>query len=124
MPAATLNSVSFAGGVFDAETVRRAPQKIIPKPRKIGDVVEGADGTQNFMQRAQKSDWELRWEQVPETTRAAVRAIFDLSTTFTAVLPSGTYTVQCHKEDYTEDPVLTIPGPIDYYDVTLIIHQT
>lgn len=130
MPAVTLNGVSFAGSVHAAESVPRAPQIVTPKPRKIGIVLEAADGSRALIQQTtsggtpiDKTDHELRWNRVPEATRAAVAAIFDLTTTFTAVLPQGTFTVQCEMEDYTEDLDIAIPGPVYYYNVTLTLRQ-
>jgi hypothetical protein len=123
MPAVTLNGVSFAGTVYDANTVRRAPQHVNPRPRKISTVLVGREGTRNQMLYGTKTDYELIWEQVAETTRAAVRAVFDLTSTFTAILPQGTVTVQCEGEDYKEDHVLTFPDGTRFFNVTLTLRQ-
>lgn len=126
MPAVTLNSVSFAGSIFDADTVRRAPQKVNRQPEKVEVVLRSANGTLSRMHYANKGVWELTWEQVPETTRAAVKALYDLTADFSAVVPDGTFTVQSHNGDYREDQVLAIPGvsaPTYYFTVTLTIRQ-
>lgn len=123
MPAATLNSVSFAGLVTDAENVRRAPQKITPKPYKVGKALVSPVGARTWVHRAQKNDWLLEWEKVPETTRAAVKAIFDLTTTFSVTLLGGTYTVQCEEEDYSEEQTDVLPDGTRYYNVSLLVRQ-
>lgn len=125
MPAATLNGVSFAGTVYDLETVVRAPQKITPQPEWAGAEWAAADGTPIVVKRgsAPRDAWQLEWERVPVATRDAVRAIFNLGTTFTAVLLGSTVTAQCGLKDYTEGLNIAIPGPIYYYNVTLLIRK-
>lgn len=123
MPAATLNSTSFAGSIFDAESIRRAPQKITPKPYKVGKTLVGPNGQRARVHRAAKSDWLLEWDKAPEVTRAAVRVIFDLTTTFSVTLLGGTYTVQCEDEDYSEELTDELPDGRCYYRVTLLVRQ-
>lgn len=130
MPAVTLNAVSFAGSVHsDPATVRWAPRFVTPKPRKIGVDLEMADGTPILILHwstppYQKVDQELKWEKVVAFTRDAVRATFDLATTFSATVPAGTATYQCGKEDYEEDEFDTLPDGTKLYNVTLMIRQT
>lgn len=124
MPNATLNGVTFTGDVYSSPaSVRRAPKTITPKPYKIERLVPGKDGTRNVMRRGQKIDYELEWETVAELTRAAVRAVFDLSTTFTAVLPAGTATYQCEGTDYSEAESVVYPDGTRFYNVKLTIRQ-
>lgn len=126
MPSVTLNSVAFTGSVFASDATRRAPQKVTRKPRKIGVVLEADSGAKNIVLRnsgAEKSDFELFWQGAPEVTRAAAYAAFALDTTFTAILPQGTFTVQCELEDYEEEEAFTLPNGTPYYDVTLTIHE-
>jgi len=125
MPAVTLNSVSFAGSVFsDEATVRWAPTKVEPQPRKIGEVVEGPAGQRTWVDRGSKTDYLLTWDQpCPTYTRDQVRAIFDLTSTFTAVLPAGTLTVQCEETDYSAAYAFTLPDGREYWAVTLLVRQ-
>ncbi len=124
MPAVTLNGTSFAGTVNDAETVRWAPTKVEPKPRKIGELVEGPDGQRTWVHRAAKTDYLLTWDQpAPTYTRDQIKAIFDLTTTFSAVLPSGTVTVQCEEQDYSAEHAFTLPDGREYWTVTLLLRQ-
>ena len=124
MPSVTLNSVPFSGSVYASDSTLRAPQKVTPKPRKIGVVLEAASGARNMVLRnsgTPKVDYELFWQGAPEATRAGVRTTFNLATTFTAVLPQGTVTVQCELEDYQEEEAFTLPNGTAYYDVTLTL---
>ena len=127
MPPVTLNGIAFSGTVYDAETTPRAPQEITPSPQKAGVVLTAADGTERIVLRnsgTPREHFELTWSRVPSATRNAVRTVFDLSATFTAVLPSGTYSVQCRLDDYRERINIIAPGGTEYYDVSLQIHQT
>lgn len=124
MPNVTLNSISFNGDVYsNPTTTRRAPKLVTPKPRKIGKAMIAASGARTWVHRSAKTDYELEWENVAELTRAAVRAIFDLTTTFTAVLPVGTATYQCEEQDYTEKEAFTMPDGTRYYNITLLLRQ-
>lgn len=129
MPNVTLNGTTFTGGVYTPDTTRKAPQTIVPDPRKIGVLKVSPNGTRIWIQRLNgstpivKSTYKLTWNMVPETTRAAVRAIFDLGATFTAILPSGTITVQCEESDYEERPTETLPDGTTYYDITLTLRE-
>jgi hypothetical protein len=125
MPNATINAVTFTGNVYsDPATVRRAPKLITPKPRKIGKAMVAASGARTWVHRTEKVDQLLEWENVAELTRAAVRAVFALTTTFSATMPTGTATYQCEDEDYTEDEAFCMPDGTRYYNVTLLLRQT
>lgn len=135
MPNVTLNSVSFSDSIMLAisspSTARRAPQRVIPLgPKHVGENVEGANGYETVVRReatsgtlAVKRAWRLEWDLVPEGTRAAVETVQLLGTAFTAVLPSGTYTVQCKLDELEQTPRETIPGGIIYWDVKLTIYK-
>ena len=123
MPAVTLNGVSFAGLVTDLESVVRAPAKATHVRHKIEVVKVAASGTRTAMVFGSKTDYQLEWPQVPEATRAAVQAIFDLTTTFSATVLGTTLTVQCEDGDYTEEQVLDLPGPLYYFTVKLTLRQ-
>jgi hypothetical protein len=123
MPATTLNGTSFAGLVTESESIRRAPQNITPKPYKVGKTLVGPDGQRARIHRGAKSDWLLEWDKAPEVTRAAVRTIFDLTSTFSATLLGGTYTVQCEDEDYSEEQTDVLPDGTRYFRVTLLVRQ-
>jgi hypothetical protein len=125
MPAVTLNSVAFSGSIFsDESTVRWAPTKVEPQPRKVGELVEGPDGQRTWVHRAAKTDYLLTWDQpCPTYTRDQVKAIFALTSTFTAVLPDATLTVQCEEEDFSASHAFTLPNGNTYWTVTLLLRQ-
>jgi len=129
MPAVTLNSTSFAGTVYDTESVRRAPFSVDVDAEKPGIELLAEDGTQTiilFNSGTPKRTWTIMWKRIPETTRAAVYTIFLLATTFAFVDPVGTsHTVQCGLKAYTEktDTEASLPNGTRYFDVTLVVRE-
>jgi hypothetical protein len=120
----TLNGVTFTGSVYASDSTRRAPQKVEALPRKVGEEVPGIDGSLNIMLENSgdpKVDHKLFWQGAPEVTRAAAYATWLLNTTFTAILPQGTFTKQCGLEDYEETEAFTLPNGTRYFDVTLTL---
>jgi len=127
MPTISLNGTSFAGTVYDLDSVIKAPTEM-PKleAEKIGPVLVGENGARTYIQFGQKNKWTITWKRVPEATRAAVKTVFDLTTTFAFIHPnSTTYTVQCEPGDYTEecDSAATLPNGTYYYNLTLVVRQ-
>lgn len=130
MPNITLNGVAFNGSVLDSEGTLRAPRTVTPKRHKIGISQVSDNGTRYFIYASatsrEKTDWELRWERVPQATRAAVLAVWALTATFTFIDPDGTsHTVQCETDDLTEEPddEATLPDGTRYYNLTLTVRQ-
>jgi hypothetical protein len=122
MPAVTLNGTSFAGTVWDADSVVRAPQEINPDPVWPGQEWTAADGTPIVVRSGSvRNSWTLSWKRVPAATVTAVQAVFALSTTFSATLLGSTITAQCGLHDYTQTLDIAIPGPTYYYNVSLKI---
>lgn len=76
---------------------------------KIGVSLVADDGTRRFVTRStSKRTWKITWSRANETTRAAVRALHLLTTTWTMVDPLGvSYTVQTEQDDYSEDYAMT-----------------
>lgn len=126
MPSVTLNGTSFAGGVFDSEATPRAPQEVTPTPAWPGDEWRSANGTPIVVRghSAPRDSWELRWNRVPEATRAAVRAVFNTAGTFSATILGSTFTAQCGNDAYTENIDVTIPGPTYYFNVSLRVDKS
>jgi hypothetical protein len=117
-----LNGVIFSGSPSNTATPC-APIGIQEAIKKIGTLIIGRDGTRNWMHRSVKTGWAIRWEDAPEATKAAIKTIFLLSTTFTYRDETGTaYTVQCDEDDLTSD-VSTIGENETYYSITLQIWQ-
>jgi hypothetical protein len=129
MPNVTLNGVAYNAnvyaGVSSPATAVRAPQTITRQQTKAGAVIEAANGYRHVVLRntTPKQAWELSWERAPEGTRAQVRALFNLATTFTAVLPDGTFTVQCHPDSYEEEHDLTLRNGTRYYNLRIVLYE-
>jgi hypothetical protein len=97
------------------------------RKNKIGKLLVAVSGKRNWVQRAHKHEWDFGWNNVTETTRAAVEAIMALTTTFTLIDVDGaSYTVQCEESDYNEDTSADqyLPGTDALlYNVTLTVHE-
>jgi hypothetical protein len=96
---------------------------------KIGTTLVMASGKRRFVQRLSgatpifKSSWEIPWNDVDETTRAAIEAVSRLTTTFVYVDQHGTsYTVQCEDGAYSDSVSTIAPGAL-YYTVKLKIYE-
>lgn len=126
MPAVTLNSTAFSGGVWDSESTPRAPQEITPTPVWPGDEWQSANGTPIVVHThtSPRERYELAWNRVPEATRAAVRAVFDVDGAFTATILGSTFNAQCPLDGYSESLDIAIPGPVYYYNVTLTVVES
>jgi hypothetical protein len=107
------------------------PSDAPKKKTKIGKTQINANGGRLFIQRTTgggtpifKSSWDLKWDDVPEATRAAIETLANVTTSMTYVDQHGTsYTVQTEEDAYT-DSVSTISsdGTL-YYNVTLTIFE-
>lgn len=112
------------GTTYDGSPGR--PSKISgPDIRKIGRLLEAANGTPHWMHRAHKRTWSIEWETANEATRAAVRALRLLTTTFAFVDQFGaSYTVLCTgDDDYREETTFTDAANNIYYDLTLTMRE-
>jgi hypothetical protein len=106
------------------------PSDAPKKKSKIGKLQTTANGGRTFIQRTtalgapiHKSEWPLTWNDVPEATRAAIEALYNVTGNMTYVDQHGTnYTVICEENGY-EDSVSTIaPDNVTlYYNVSLTI---
>lgn len=98
---------------------------------KIGVLLQGANGKRTWVQRVtsggaaiHKRQWQISWNDVDATVRAAVEAIFLLATTFPYVDQHGTtYTVQCEADGYSDAVTTIAPDGTLYYDVELTIYE-
>lgn len=135
MPNITLGSYVFNADVFlgysNPTTALRAPQQVTPSYREAWEVVEAANGYQTILYReasagvvAERLQWEIAWEDVPNATRAAVLAIRRLYTTLTFIHYDGTnYTVQVVPDSWHEEISFTMPNGTRYYTVGLTVTQ-
>lgn len=102
------------------------PTSVEPEETKIGEEKRMADGTLKFYHRAIKLRWTISWKGLIETSVAAIRTIYRLTTSFTFIDEFGT--------SWT---VMTLPGNLSvsmsaertridgtkYYDIDLVIDQ-
>jgi hypothetical protein len=127
MPAVTINSLLYAGTVYDLDAVRRAPVEAKPVRMPITNILVGRDGTRNKMDYGFKLRFELTWDQpAPQATRDALWALTAVSATFPYIhIDSVAYTVQLETEsDYDESVAVTFPNGSRYYTIKLILHQS
>lgn len=115
----TLNGTTFHPSPFQVDVT------------KIGVSLVAASGKRRFVHRLSgatpiyKRVWNLPFENVSETVRAAVAAIYALTTTFTLIDEHGTsYTVQCEDGGYTEQVNTVVSNTELTYDLTLKVYQT
>ena len=111
------------GTTYDGTPER--PTKISTQVRRIGRALQGKDGTETWMHRNIKETFSIDWEKINETTRAALRAVRNLTTSFAFSDQLGdSYTVLCSGDDgYTEETAFTGAGGAIYYNVTLVLRQ-
>jgi hypothetical protein len=118
-----LNGTTYSGTPASPGTPWKI-SSIQETTRKIGTVNVAADGTRTFVQRGTKREWALRWDKVPENTRAAVAALAVLASTFTFTDEHGTsYTVQTEEDSYNSATAFTSGANVEYYNLDLTLRQ-
>jgi hypothetical protein len=112
-------------GTPTAPTHPYKPNKIRTQVRRIGRRLEGKDGTETWMHRNIKRTFTIDWQEANETTRAALRAVRSLTTSFSFTDHLGTaYTVLCSGEDdYVEETAFTDHASAIYYNISLVLRQ-
>jgi hypothetical protein len=121
MSAIVINGTTYGG----PPTGPWAPTKIEKIRRRIGKVLLMASGLRIFVyMNSTKNEWRLSWEMVNETTRAAVVALYFLTTTFTFVDQFGnSHTVQVEDDELPEETAFTRADNTIYYNVSIVLHQ-
>ncbi len=116
---ATLKRFTLNGTVF-------YPSEVDTTVEKKGEVKEMISGATRFFLKAHKRTWVLTWNKIPDSLVQSIRAIYLLTSSFTAKDEWDTsYTVLClpggfnHKLDAAS---IGLNG-IEYYDVTLTIQE-
>lgn len=100
------------------------PTGLTLKPEKIGDAIVAANGSRTLVYRATKKTWEISWDTANETTRAALRTLHALTTTWMFVDQLGaSYTVQTEADDYDEEYRMTDPAGNIYYQLKLTVRE-
>lgn len=92
---------------------------------KIGTETTAANGAYHLDIRATKRTWKLIWRRVPAVTRAAIRAVYGLATSFAFVDEDGgsPITVACPPGGLRSSISLIGPGVTLYYDVELTLKE-
>lgn len=117
-----LNGSTYSG--TPASGTLYKPVSIEETIGKIGVVVEAEAGNRTLVQRAVKRVWALKWEKVPESTRAALATLAALASTFAYVDEHGTsYTVQIEPGDYKSSTAFTDRSSTIYYNIDLTLHE-
>lgn len=116
-------SISLNGTTFYVSDINKDTSK-------IGVTLVAASGRRRFAHRTvsgtpvYKREWSIPWNNVSETVRAAVAAIYALTTTFTFVDEHGTsYTVQCEDGGHSEKINTIVSNTELTYDLTLKIYE-
>ena|SRR5205085_10012034 len=117
------------GTTYDGTPISTAhplkPTTLTVADAKIGKTQIAYNGNRTFIYRgARKKTWTIGWPLANETTRAAVRTLHELTTTWTFVDEHGTsYTVQTEADDLSEDYAMTTPANAILYDVKLTVRE-
>lgn len=91
---------------------------------KIGVLKKAANGALTWMHFGIKREFTIRWRLANETTRAALRTLHELTTTFTFVDPLGvSYTVITTEADYKEASALNTIGNAVYWSLEITLRQ-
>lgn len=119
-----LNGTTYSGTPTSLSNPWK-PDSLDLQIAKIGPTLVADDGTRRFVSRGtSKKTWKITWNRANETTRAAVRTLAALTTTWTMVDQLGTsYTVQTEQDDYTEDYAMTTIANDLRYKLELTVRQ-
>lgn len=118
-----INGTTYSGTPASPANPYR-PMAIEVSVEKIGKVIVAANGNRTWVHQSIKRTWTISWEKASETTRAALRALHLLTTTFTFTDQFGTsYTVQTEADDLKENTAHSDRANAYFYDLTLIVRQ-
>jgi hypothetical protein len=120
----SLNGTSYAGTPLTPGSVRK-PDRISVAVSKIGITLVAASGKRRLVLRGTvKRTWTIEWDECREVTRAALRALHQLTTTWVLIDELGvSYTVQTEQDDLDEAYAFTDPANNLYYDMKLTARE-
>lgn len=119
-----LNGTTYSGSPTNTANPQR-PSTYTPRVKKIGTLLEGADGSLAWVHRAVKREWTIGWRKANQTTQTAVLALRVLTTTFAFVDHLGvSRTVMTVGDDAYEEDVTTDRANAYKYDLELILRET
>lgn len=124
-----MGNVVIAGTTYSGTPLTPAtpakPISIERELRKIGRMLEAADGSTSWVHRGTKWTFTISWgPRASVATKTAVRAVRNLTTTFTYTDEEGTsYTVLNVGDDTYSEKVYTDATNIYQYELSLILRQ-
>lgn len=119
-----INGTTYSGSPNTPGTPAR-PLSIERVYRKIGRLVEAADGSTSWVHRGLKWTFTITWgPRASVATKTAVRAIRALTTTFSYTDEEGTvFTVLNVGDDEYKELVKTNSANVYQYELALILRQ-
>lgn len=118
-----INGTTYSGSPTNTSNPMR-PSSLKRRRKKIGRLVEGKDGTQNWMHRGMKWEWDIGWEGANSTTVLATLAVRNLTTSFSFTDYNGTvYTVVNVGDDAYEEDFRTTTANAYLADVSITLRE-
>jgi hypothetical protein len=119
-----LNGTTYSGTPNSPGTPAK-PTSIERELRKFGRLLEAADGSTSWVRRSEKWKFRIVWgPRASVATKTAVRAIRNLTTTFTYVDEEGvSFTVLNVGDDEYTEVVKTDKSNTYQYELELILRQ-
>lgn len=92
---------------------------------KVGRLLEAADGSTSWVQRAYKNKFTINWgKKANLTTRTAVIALYLTSTTFSYThFDGGVYTVLTVGDDTFLEKVTSNPANAYKFDLVIVLRE-
>lgn len=100
------------------------PSTIEENRRRIGLLIEAANGSRRFAHRAFKSTWKITWNRVLAADRDSIKALAETVSTTVFVSDEGvSYNVFIDEDAFTSDVESIGSDGTLYYNVTLNLRE-
>jgi hypothetical protein len=121
----------MADFIINGTTYNTAPTGAAARPvsadvevRKIGPLLESMNGSLTLVYFGVKRKWTIKWAGAGTATRALLRAVHELTTTFSFTDALGvSYTCLTAESDYKETIAFTDRSNVYFYDLELVLRQ-
>lgn len=118
-----LNGTTYSGSPASPANPFK-PSKISTEDIKIGVLHTADDGSLTWVHKGIKKKFTIDWPLANETTRAALRTLHELTTSFTFVDHLGvSRTVITVEADLKEDTAFSDLANNYYYDLSITLRQ-